>query len=377
MSISIHSRFDGGNIEVISADRPDDIRLRIARDAGDEHMQWFCFQLCDAAGKVCRMVIENAGDASYPGGFQDYQAVFSTDRIHWQRVPTRFDGKTLIIDHTPDSDVVDYAYFAPYSLERHRQLLADALASSRVSAETLCTTPDGHAHTLLTIGQADAGRRKLWITARQHPGETMAEWWVEGFLDRLLDEDDPVSRRLLEHGVVYLVPNMCIDGSVRGHLRCNAHGRNLNREWREPSAEFSPEVYSVVERMKKTGVDFSLDVHGDEELPYNFIAGPEGTASWNESRQADLDDFKELLTAISPDFQIEKGYAIDPPGSADLRKCTDWVAETFGCLAMTLEMPFKDSAITPMPETGWSPERSAYLGRACVDAIWQWLQRQP
>jgi murein tripeptide amidase MpaA len=245
-----------------------------------------------------------------------------------------------------------------------------------VRAETLCTTPDGHAHTLLTIGEPEAKQKRLWITARQHPGETMAEWWVEGFLDRLLDEDDPVSRRLLEDSVVYLVPNMCIDGSVRGHLRCNAHGRNLNREWREPSAEFSPEVESVVERMHQTGVDFSLDVHGDEELPYNFIAGPEGVPSWNETRQAELDRFKSLLAAISPDFQTAKGYPVDPPGSADLRKCTDWVAETFGCLAMTLEMPFKDSAITPIPETGWSPVRSSHLGRACVDAIWQWLSQK-
>ncbi|NDY96698.1 M14 family metallopeptidase [Wenzhouxiangella limi] len=374
MALSIHSRFDGGNIEVVSADSADAIVLKIRPDAGDEHLQWFYFQLCDAAGQSCRMTIENAGEVSYPAGFENYRAVCSSDRIQWRRVPTRFDGKRLIIEDTPDVDVVEYAYFAPYSLDRHRQLIADALDSSLVRAESLCTTPDGHAHTLLTIGQPDSGRQCLWITARQHPGETMAEWWVEGFLDRLLDEEDPVARRLLEQAVVYLVPNMCIDGSVRGHLRCNAHGRNLNREWREPSAEFSPEVYYVIERMRQTGVDFSLDVHGDEELPYNFIAGSEGIASWNASRQIELDNFKDLLATISPDFQTRHGYAVGEPGSADLRKCTDWVGETFGCLAMTLEMPFKDSDITPLPATAWSPERSRHMGRACIDAIAQWLE---
>jgi murein tripeptide amidase MpaA len=373
MALSIHSRFDSGNIEVVSTERPDAIALRLLPDAGGEHMQWFNFQLCDAAGQLCRMTIENAGQVSYPKGFRDYQAVCCSDGFEWRRVATHFDGERLVIEDTPETDVVDYAYFAPYTLDRHRQLIADALSSPLVRAESLCTTPDGHAHTLLTIGRAEDGRKRLWITARQHPGETMAEWWVEGFLDRLLDEEDPVARRLLENAVVYLVPNMCIDGSVRGHLRCNAHGRNLNREWRDPSPEFSPEVHFVVERMKQTGVDFSLDVHGDEELPYNFIAGPEGVASWNPSRQAELDRFKQLLATISPDFQTEHGYAVDPAGSADLRKCTDWVAETFGCLAITLEMPFKDSVITPMPETGWSPERSRRMGRACLDAIWQWL----
>ena len=35
------------------------------------------------------------------------------------------------------------------------------------------------------------------------------------------------------------------DGSWRGHLRTNATGANLNREWLEPSKERSPEVLAV------------------------------------------------------------------------------------------------------------------------------------
>ena len=373
MGIQIFSHFDGGNIDVVKAEQADAIHLRIRRDVGDRHMQWFYFQLCNGRGQDCVMSLDNAGEVSYTDGFKGYQAVASVDQEHWFRVPSEFDGNKLIIRHRPESDVIYYAYFAPYPLARHQQLIADALLSDQVRAESLCATPDGHAHTLLTVGEPAQGRKKLWITARQHPGETMAEWWVEGFLERLLDREDPVSRKLLEAAVVYVVPNMCIDGGVRGHLRCNALGRNLNREWANPSAEASPEVYYVIEKMKQTGVDFSLDVHGDEGLPYNFIAGAEGVPSWNDHKQAQLDGFKKLLAEISPDFQTQHGYEVDAPGSSDLRKCTDFMAETFDCLAMTLEMPFKDSDISPVPETGWSPGRSQVLGRACVDAIYRFL----
>jgi len=372
--ITIHSSFDGGNIEVVDANKAEAIRLRINKDAGDRHGQWFFFQLCNGAGTHCRMSIENAGDMSYPDGFKDYQAVASYDQEYWFRVPTEFDGSKLTISHQPETDSIYYAYFAPYSMARHQDLIAQALESPLVSATTLCTTPDGHPHTLLTIGEPDSARKRIWITARQHPGETMAEWWVEGFLDRLLNPEDPVSRRLLDDAVVYLVPNMCLDGSTRGHLRCNARGVNLNRAWKDPDPKESPEVFHVRETMRKTGVDFALDVHGDEALPYNFIAGGEGVASWNEDRNRELVAFKQLLAGISPDFQTEFGYEIDPPNSADLRKCTDYMAETFGCLAMTLEMPFKDTADDPMPEIGWSPGRSARLGSSCLDAIYRWLQ---
>jgi len=45
------------------------------------------------------------------------------------------------------------------------------------------------------------------------------------------------------------VPNMNPDGSWRGHLRTNAAGANLNREWAAPSAERSPEVLLVRNKM--------------------------------------------------------------------------------------------------------------------------------
>ena len=63
---------------------------------------------------------------------------------------------------------------------------------------------------------ADANKQPLWIIARQHPGETMAEWFVEGMLERLIDGNDPIARALLDTAVLHVVPNMNPDGSVRG-----------------------------------------------------------------------------------------------------------------------------------------------------------------
>ena len=39
---------------------------------------------------------------------------------------------------------------------------------------------DGQDIDCLTIGE---GPLNVWLYARQHPGETMAEWWMEGALD--------------------------------------------------------------------------------------------------------------------------------------------------------------------------------------------------
>ena len=48
---------------------------------------------------------------------------------------------------------------------------------------------------------------------------------------------------------------------------------------------------------------------------------------------------------------------------------TTQLAERFGCVSMTLEMPFKDNFDLPDPVYGWSPQRSKYLAAACLDAL--------
>jgi len=195
-------------------------------------------------------------------------------------------------------------------------------------------------------------------------------------LEKLLDENDPTSRELLKRCHFHIVPNMNPDGSIRGHLRTNAAGRNLNREWQTPDPKLSPEVFVVKQKMQETGVDFFLDVHGDEALPYNFIAGTEGLTDWNAKQQAQLDFYKNTLAELNPDFQTQHGYPPKNPGEANMTMSTSTVASLFGCLAMTLEMPFKDATGTPDPEYGWSAERSKHLAHSCLEALLIYLKAQ-
>ena len=367
MSLTIDSDFDGGNIRCLAAPVPDRIRLEIVPDAGAEFFQWFYFRLRGAAGKDCVLRIENAHGVTYPDGWRGYRAVASEDGEDWPRVATDYDGKVLTIRHRPLGDEVRFAYFAPYPMARHAALIERMARSPFVAARRLGETLDGAPLDLLEIGGPRA--RTCWVIGRQHPGETMAEWWMEGFLDRLLDPFDAAARALLEKARFCVVPNMNPDGSRRGHLRTNAAGVNLNRAWAAPSMEESPEVFLVGAEMARTGVDFCLDVHGDEALPYNFIAGPEGIPSYSDTLAAKLARFRAALVAANADFQTAHGYPPTPPGKANLRICANYVAETFGCLAMTLEMPFKDAANAPDPRYGWSPVRCRRLGRSCLEAL--------
>jgi murein tripeptide amidase MpaA len=369
--LQITSSFDAGNIKVLSLDDPQDIQLEINKDNGSDFYQWFYFRLSNARGISCSMRIMNAGGAAYTDGWENYQAVASTDRENWERLETDYTDGVLNIHVVPEADTLWIAYFAPYSMERHGDLIANAQSSNRVHLSVLGQTLDGQDIDLLHFSDGSGGeKKKCWITARQHPGESMAEWCAEGLIGRLMDEADPIARELLKRADFYVVPNMNPDGSKRGHLRTNACGANLNREWDTPTMERSPEVFLVREKMHQTGVDFAIDMHGDEALPYNFIAGAEGTPDWSNARAAQLADYQQALVQASPDFQTTHGYPASPPGTANMSMATNWIAQEFTCLSMTLEMPFKDTVETPDETQGWSPERSAHLGRACLEALW-------
>ncbi len=369
MTLHVSSNFDSGNIVCKSAADPGDIRLEISKDHNSDFYMWFHFRLTGGKDTACAITIENAAGAAYPKGWEGYQAVASTDRETWIRVPTSYENGKLTISHTPAADSVWYAYFAPYSMERHGDLIAKAQAADGVSLDVLGETLDGQPMDLLRIGEPSADKQNFWAIARQHPGESMAEWWMEGFLARLLDPADRTAQVLREKVVFYLVPNMNPDGSRRGHLRTNAAGANLNREWSEPAMDRSPEVFLVRERMRATGVNFCLDVHGDEALPYNFLAGMMGIPSLSERQKTLQQVFSEALLTASPDFQTKYGYPDAKPGKGNMTLCSNWVAEEFGCLALTLEMPFKDNADHPDATFGWSPDRTKAFGAAHLDAI--------
>jgi murein tripeptide amidase MpaA len=369
MTLNINCQFDSGNIHVIDS-QSNPVKLAIRHDHQSDFYQWFHF--CVSGAQVqekLQFSLTNAAGAAFAEGWNNFQVVASYDRQEWFRVATHYEQGELIFDHAAEYDQVWYSFFTPYSWERHQDLIAWAQTSALCSLETLGNTLDNRPLSLLTVGQPGPEKRNIWLTARQHPGETMAEFAIEGLLQKLLDPADACGRKLLENAVFYIIPNMNPDGSIRGHLRTNAAGVNLNREWDSASMERSPEVYLTQQKMRETGVDLFIDCHGDEEIPYVFLVDNQGIPAYGP-RLATLEDkFKQQLLISNPDYQTQHGYETDLPGQANLTLASASVGQTYDCLALTLEMPFIDNFNLPDATYGWSAQRSSDMGAALLPAM--------
>ena len=368
----IRSDFDSGNIDLLDSSNDERILLAIKPDTHSHHFQWFHFVVQGLSpAKRYGFVITNAGQAAYAHAWQDYHAVASYDGENWFRVPSEYENGELRFALTPEHDSVRFAYFEPYSRERHQTLLSKAVAAG---GEVVARgrSIQGRDLELLQFGQNPA--RKVWIIAQQHPGEHMAQWFMEGLIERLAERTDPQVAALLSGAQLYLVVNMNPDGAYAGHLRTNYAGQDLNRAWQSASEERSPEVKFVLEQMHARGVDMFLDIHGDEEIPYVFSAGCEGNPGYTP-RLAELEQAFRTALEAQGEFQSVHGYARDEPGQANLALACNAVGEAFDCLSFTLEMPFKDHNDNPQPATGWNGARSKQLGADMLSVIASLLPR--
>lgn len=362
--MKISADFDSGNIEVKDTSNPRHVLLAMRPDLRSHHFQWFHFKVDGMTpGSRHDFSLVNAGQSAYAHAWTGYNAAASYDQVNWFRVPSRFDENGLHFGLEPTQSHIWFAYFEPYSRARHDALIRQAVEAAGAEVVATGKSLEGRDIPLLKVSRNPQAQRRVWIIAQQHPGEHMAEWFMEGIIERLKQRQDPELERLLDAADLYLVPNMNPDGAYRGHLRTNAAGKDLNRAWQSASEAETPEVHFVQQQMRRIGVDLFLDIHGDEEIPHVFTAGCEGNPGYTPRLAALEEEFRRRLVDMGAEFQTRYGYPRDEPGQANITLACNAVGLEFDCLSFTIEMPFKDHDDNPAPETGWNGKRSMKLGQ--------------
>lgn len=326
---------DGGRIRLVArgADRID-VALRADPGLGVRH--WFSFVVEDDAPVSRWLRFVDIERATYPDAFVDTCISACFDGEEWERLPATREGADVVVRHEPRGPRTHYAWFVPYSARRRRRRFEVIEARGAARVVELGKSLQGFPVCVIVAGDGPA---PIWVVARQHPGETMAEWAAEGFVDRLLDGADEVASALRRRATVHVVPCVNVDGAAAGYHRVNARGHDLNRSWIDVEEREIPEVAAVRRALDDTGVRLFLDVHGDERSRVGFIAGCEGNPGYDD-RVSNLERrFEAILVGTNGDMGTERGYPLDAPGQADLGMAANFVGEAHACLALTVELP--------------------------------------
>lgn len=215
---------------------------------------WFLFDIHSPSRDIS-INISNAGKALYPRGWVDYHPFYSLGGSPWQRVPasTYRDGCLRFdLSCSRNTSKISVAWYEPYPLSR---------------LETLISEASRHAHVAELQGDLSAvsfgaGDRSVLVIARQHPGEVMSSFVVEGLIRALLSEDDEVTK-LLKSTRVIVVPMANPMGVQAGNHRFGIDGSDYNRTWGRGRA---PKEVEFVKTLASNLPNLALffDVHGDE-----------------------------------------------------------------------------------------------------------------
>ena len=145
------------------------------------------------------------------------------------------------------------------------------------------------------------GLLNIYIVARQHPGETIGSWMVEGLLKEYFNGTSIPPLKLKQIKNLFTITIVVMANPVgvdMGHWYTNKKGQNLNRSWLHNK---TPEINNIKKIVKKDGVLY-LDLHGDEGSMKHFITG------CDLKNNSVYEFFNKKMNKFCPNYQLNDYY---------------------------------------------------------------------
>ena len=339
---SVSTNFDAGNIIKKRCETIDNINiytLEIKKDpypkfTKKKYQNWYYFQVNNVKGKKCKFIIENL--VNIDNDWKSHNVVYTYDNRQFYRHPTKLNEKKNCIswEFKPKKNKIWFSYYVPYSRKRVYNLNSKIAKRKGVSKIILGRTSLNNKIELLRFGK---GLKHIFMIARQHPGETIGSWMLEGFLKSLFSTSfKQQSNILFDKFTFHIISMVNPDGVQLGHWYTQKHGHNCNREWVKKSC---PEVKMISKYMKKYEGSLYFDFHGDEGCKKHFFTTCDST---KKDKDSSWDFFRNRMKHYNKYFDKEDYY----------KKAAHKVHGTFDCCwnnSLTLEGCMKHNYKKRMP----------------------------
>ena len=328
--IKISSNFDGGNIMKKRSEKINGIcihTLEINKDpypktVKKKYQNWYYFKVTNNKGVKCKYVIENL--VNIDNDWKGHNVVYTYDHKTFYRHPTIFNEKKKYItwDFVSKKKEVWFSYYVPYSRNRVYKLNKKISNNKNVTKIILGKTSLKNKIEALRFGK---GFKNVYIIARQHPGETIGSWMLEGFLKTFFSNKmKQKAKLLLKKYTFHIISMVNPDGVQLGHWYTQKNGHNCNREW---NSKKCPEIRMVYNYINKQKGDIFFDFHGDEGCKKHFFTTCDKT---KKNKNSSYHFFQKRMAFYNKNFDKKDYY----------QKAAHKVHGTFDCCwnnSLTLE----------------------------------------
>lgn len=259
--IEINSHIPSGNIIYDRVDSDGIVHLNLNKEF-NSFTHWFYFKvlLDKISKKHLSFSIDNANQSAFAKGWNNYAPYASLDGKNWKRTKQgNLSGSSFNFEIDNYDEEFFVSWYSPYPLDKYYSWLNQVSNSLQIIKEG--TLPD-----YITLG--DKSKPALVFVSRQHSGETMASFVVEGFVNSLIEQKE-LTEKLLDNFSIIIFPLLNKSGAEKGYHRVNANGNDLNRSWNNNSVEEIKFVKNVLASF--ASIHSIIDIHGDEVSNFNYV----------------------------------------------------------------------------------------------------------
>ena len=212
-------------------------------------------KLTTPAPPTLAFVILNAGRSNYKKGWNNYAPYMSTDFKTWQQLPKgQYENGQFSFQVAQPPASFYLAWYPPYTNTQHQDFLEQQLLSN--ANFTIKNNGD-------YISYGDLNQPTVVLIGRQHPGESMASFLLEGFLETLAQKVEPLPCSFV------LFPIVNKTGVQEGNHRYNPEGIDLNRVWNQTTIPMIQQVKQALKDLPNPKL--FIDCHGDEVSKIDYI----------------------------------------------------------------------------------------------------------
>jgi hypothetical protein len=330
--MKIINNYDSASIEIIEIGN--EAVLSLKTEVGKKS-QSFLFT-CDNRGeKSSSIIIKGINEAEYPKGYINYLPFIKCNG-KWGRLSAddcKINETELIIN-VKENSFAEYAWYPPYTINDFTNFLK-TLANENVKV----LNKDAQ----LNIAIGDFNAPTIIFLARQHPGESMSSFFIEGAIESAIEDVKTFNK------FSYMFfPFVNYKGVSLGVHRYY-NGIDYNRSWKENSPS---EIEFIKNKIKSIpNLACVVDVHGDEVSKMNFVRPTKNSLSLTLKNAEFFANPSALYSLIRA---ILKGAKKNGQDTAK-----DYIAKEFSCYTYLVEMSAKNS----------SPEDCKRLGKEMVQEL--------
>lgn len=291
--VTFSTAFEGGSLGRIEKLNESTFRVHVLgqqdQRGRNRAATWYCFRIDHVQGRELTITLTDfIGEYNdVPGSVpmnDKIRPAMSEDGLKWSHAENMTwdaEKKEATVRLKPQQDSVWLATQAMYPHSRLLSLVEELKRSSYARVEVIGKSVQDRDLFLITVTdftKEDAGKKTIWLQARQHAWEAGTSYVAEGAL-RFAVSDTPDARALRENNVCIFTPMVAVDGCAIGLPRFNVNGFDPNRHWDEVNLrdkrflELMPEVWyfkkAILSHVARGGrIDLMLNMHNTETGEY-------------------------------------------------------------------------------------------------------------